>query len=48
MSEEPRYRELPAGWRDAGGSGAREECLAYVRQVWQDLRPKRLRGQDHA
>ncbi|MEO3778893.1 MbtH family NRPS accessory protein [Micromonospora sp. B11E3] len=39
--------DLPAGWRDAGRTGAKDECLEYVRQVWTDMRPLSLR-QRHA
>lgn len=35
--------ELPAGWRDAGFRGTREECLAHVDEVWTDMRPLSLR-----
>jgi MbtH protein len=30
---------IPPGWRDAGKSGHRSECLAYVGHVWTDMRP---------
>ncbi|QAU45214.1 MbtH family protein [Bradyrhizobium guangzhouense] len=36
---------LPLGWRDAGKVGSKEECLAYVEQVWTDMRPLSLRQQ---
>jgi MbtH protein len=36
-------REIPAGWSDAGKGGTREECLAYVEEVWTDMRPLSLR-----
>ncbi|MBN1171477.1 MAG: MbtH family protein [Micromonosporaceae bacterium] len=39
----PNHLDNPAGWRDAGASGTREECLAYVREVWTDMRPLSLR-----
>jgi MbtH protein len=39
----PAGRELPAGWREAGKSGSREECLAYIEEVWTDMRPSSLR-----
>jgi len=32
-------RALPAGWRLAGHRGSREECLAWIGEVWTDLRP---------
>jgi len=39
----PTYLEIPAGWRDAGKSGPKDECLAYVKEVWTDMRPLSLR-----
>ncbi|AEB45525.1 MULTISPECIES: MbtH family protein [Micromonospora] len=36
-------RNLPNGWREAGKRGSREECLAYIEQVWTDMRPRSLR-----
>jgi MbtH protein len=36
-------REIPAGWSEAGKRGTREECLAYVDEVWTDMRPLSLR-----
>lgn len=29
-------RENPLGWRDAGKSGLKIECLQYIEQVWPD------------
>ena len=39
----PVDRENPPGWRDAGRSGPKEECLAYIKEVWTDMRPLSLR-----
>ncbi|GAB4438021.1 MAG: MbtH family protein [Anaerolineae bacterium] len=39
----PAGRELPLGWREAGKSGSKEECLAYIKEVWTDMRPLSLR-----
>lgn len=39
----PADRENPAGWRDAGKTGNKEECLRYIEQVWTDMRPLGLR-----
>jgi MbtH protein len=39
----PVERENPAGWQDAGKSGAKPECLAYIKEVWTDMRPLSLR-----
>lgn len=36
-------REPPPGWRAVGKEGPREECLAYVNEVWTDMRPLTLR-----
>ena len=38
-------RELPAGWSDAGKAGSRDECLAWIEEVWTDMRPLSLRKQ---
>ena len=39
----PAGRENPLGWRDGGKSGAKTECLAYIKEVWTDMRPLSLR-----
>jgi MbtH protein len=39
----PEYRNLPLGWRAAGKSGPKAECLEYINQVWTDMRPLSLR-----
>jgi MbtH protein len=39
----PADRENPAGWRDAGKVGTKAECLAYIEEVWTDMRPLSLR-----
>lgn len=36
-------RELPAGWKDAGKTGTKQECLDYIESVWVDMRPLSLR-----
>jgi len=36
-------REPPAGWRAVGKEGRKEECLAYIDEVWTDMRPLSLR-----
>ncbi len=41
-------QEIPAGWEDAGKVGAREECLAFVEEVWTDMTPASLRKTDGA
>lgn len=39
----PAHRENALGWSDAGKSGSKEECLAYIKEVWTDMRPLSLR-----
>jgi MbtH protein len=41
----PAGRENPLGWRDAGKSGSKAECLSYIKEVWTDMRPLSLRKQ---
>ncbi|MFF0552724.1 MbtH family protein [Streptomyces sp. NPDC004311] len=36
-------REMPLGWREAGMSGTKEECLAHIDEVWTDQRPLSVR-----
>ena len=39
----PVEKENPAGWRDANKVGTKAECLAYIKEVWTDMRPLSLR-----
>jgi MbtH protein len=39
----PVHKENPLGWRDAGKSGVKAECLSYIDEVWTDMRPLSLR-----
>lgn len=39
----PSYRDNALGWRDAGKSGLKSDCLAYIKEVWTDMRPLSLR-----
>jgi MbtH protein len=41
----PAERDNPPGWRDAGKSGDKIECLRYIDEVWTDMRPLSLRRQ---
>jgi MbtH protein len=41
----PADRENALGWSDAGKTGMKEECLAYIKEVWTDMRPLSLRKQ---
>ena len=39
----PASRDLPVGWKQAGKSGSKEECLRFIKEVWADMRPLGLR-----
>jgi MbtH protein len=41
----PDYRPIPPGWKAVGKSGLKSECLAYIKEVWTDMRPLSLRRQ---
>jgi MbtH protein len=49
MNHEEQYsiwlkgREIPAGWTPVGKSGLKADCLAYIEEVWTDMRPLSLR-----
>jgi len=36
----PSFAPVPDGWTVVHGPGRREDCMAYVRDNWQDLRPR--------
>ncbi|MGO1080512.1 MbtH family protein [Inquilinus sp. CA228] len=39
----PDYKEIPEGWAAVGKTGPKAECLAYIAEVWTDMRPQSLR-----
>jgi len=39
----PADRKNPLGWSNVGKTGPKEECLAYINEVWTDMRPLSLR-----
>jgi len=49
VNHEEQYSLWPAervnapGWRDAGKTGDKAECLEYIASVWTDMRPLSLR-----
>jgi MbtH protein len=51
VNHEEQYSIWPAdldpvaGWRNVGQRGTEAECLAYIDQVWTDMRPLSLRRQ---
>lgn len=44
----PEWKTIPAGWRAVGRTGPKAECLAYINEVWTDMRPLSLRKQMEA
>jgi MbtH protein len=38
-------RDPPLGWTEVGRVGPKAECLAYIKEVWTDMRPLSLRKQ---
>ena len=44
----PAERKCPLGWREAGKSGPKDVCLAYIKEVWTDMRPLSVRKQMEA
>lgn len=49
MNQEEQYSiwpvdlKIPLGWKEAGPSGLKADCLDYVNKVWTDMRPLSLR-----
>ena len=39
----PADRDNAPGWRDAGKTGSKDECLGWIKEVWTDMRPLSLR-----
>ncbi|MEU3042502.1 MbtH family NRPS accessory protein [Streptomyces diastaticus] len=39
----PAGRDIPVGWSETGRSGEKAACLAYIDEVWSDMRPLSLR-----
>ena len=38
-------RQPPSGWKTVGKQGLKADCLAYIEEVWTDMRPLSLRKQ---
>src|SRR5262249_52987102 len=36
-------RANPPGWTDVGKSGSKADCLAYIKEIWTDMRPGGVR-----
>ncbi|GAC66274.1 MbtH family protein [Gordonia soli] len=45
----PEFAAVPDGWTTVFGPSGHDECLAYVEENWQDMRPASLiRAMDDA
>jgi MbtH protein len=49
VNDEEQYSIWPVdranapGWRDAGKTGTKDECLSWIKEHWTDMRPLSLR-----
>ena len=41
----PSFKEIPKGWEQVGPVGNKEDCLAWVEEVWTDITPLSVRRQ---
>lgn len=45
INHEEQYRvvridePIPRGWRETGTAGTGKQCLAFIEEVWTDMRP---------
>lgn len=39
----PAGKAMPLGWKEAGKTGLKQECLTHIKEVWSDMRPLSLR-----
>lgn len=39
----PHGRPVPAGWREVGVTGPKQECLTRIEELWPDIRPLSVR-----
>jgi len=40
----PETSPIPSGWKETNRVGTKRECLAYIEEVWTDLRPLSLQN----
>lgn len=38
----PAGRATPSGWKAVGRTGSKKACLAFIEEVWTDMRPLRV------
>lgn len=44
----PADQDCPKGWTAVGKPATKKECLAYIAEVWTDMRPLSLRKRMNA
>lgn len=44
----PINKIVPNGWSTTGKQGSKETCLAYIDEVWTDMRPHSLQARTHS
>jgi MbtH protein len=44
----PSHMDTPNGWKEAGFTGAEEDCIAHVDSVWLDITPKSVQARVNA
>lgn len=42
----PTGSDLPANWKLVGKKGSKEAVIAYIAEVWQDMRPNSVKGDE--
>ncbi len=40
----PSFKPVPEGWFIAREEDSRDNCLSYIDQVWDDIRPNSLKN----
>ena len=38
----PAFADIPGGWEAVFGEAGRQECLDFIEESWQDMRPNSL------
>lgn len=44
----PINKIVPKGWSMTGKQGSKELCLAFIEEVWTDMRPRSLQARTHS
>ncbi len=44
----PSNREIPNGWSAVGEAKVKKDALAYIKEVWTDMRPLSVRNSEYS